>query len=242
MSSLNKNLLPQRVLLKVSGEALLGKKGYGIDFDVVNAIIEDIASVIRLGVEVCVVIGGGNIFRGLNAAGEGIDRVKGDYAGMLATVINAVVLNSVFQRYHIKSRVMSAIALPQVAETYVRDKALVYLNNKEVIIFAAGTGNPYFTTDTGAALRAVETHCDFMLKGTQVDGVYNSDPKKNPDAKRYDVLTYTEALSMGLNVMDATALSLARENNLPIIVFDVHQKGNFLKVVQGQGTFTKVVV
>ncbi|CAI3947409.1 Uridylate kinase (PyrH) (PDB:2BND) [Commensalibacter communis] len=237
-----KNDTPKRVLLKISGEALLGRGMYGVDPEIANAIAEDIASVANAGIEVCLVIGGGNIFRGMTAAAKGMDRVQGDYAGMLATVINAVVMNSVLQQHNIDSYIMSAISMPQIAETYIRDKAMRHMDKGHVVIFAAGTGNPYFTTDTAAALRAIEMDCDLMLKGTQVDGVYDSDPKKNPEAKRYDILTYTEALAKGLNVMDATALSLARDNKLPIIVFDVHEKGNFSRVINNEGTFTKVVV
>ncbi|MDI2090066.1 UMP kinase [Commensalibacter oyaizuii] len=241
MTSLKK-YIPKRVLLKISGEALLGKGMYGVDPEIANAIAQDIANVVNSGIEVCLVIGGGNIFRGMTAASKGMDRVQGDYAGMLATVINAIVMNNVLKQYDVESHVMTAIAMPQVAETYIRDKAMHLMDKGHVVIFAAGTGNPYFTTDTAAALRAIEMECDLMLKGTQVDGVYDSDPKKNPDAKRYDVLTYTEALIKGLNVMDATALSLARDNRLPTVVFDVHEKGNFSRVLNNDGVFTKVVV
>lgn len=239
ISSEKKSL--KRVLLKISGEALLGGNSYGIDPKVVNAIASDIANVVQAGIEVCLVIGGGNIFRGMTAAAKGIDRVHGDYAGMLATVINAIVLNNVLEQHHIKSCIMSAIDIPQIAENYVRDKALSHIQQGRVVIFAAGTGNPYFTTDTAAALRAIEMGCDLMLKGTQVDGVYDSDPKKNPDAKRYDSITYAEALMKKLNIMDATAFSLAQDNQLPMVVFDVHKEGNFKKVLLENGTCTRVV-
>lgn len=233
--------IPKRVLLKISGEALLGEGNYGIDPKVTNAIAQDIANVVNAGIEVCLVIGGGNIFRGMTAASKGMDRVHGDYAGMLATVINAIVLHNVLEQHNIDSCVMSAIAIPQIAENYVRDQAMRYMDQGKVIIFAAGTGNPYFTTDTAAALRAIEMDCDLMLKGTQVDGVYDSDPRKNPEAKRYDMLTYTDALVKGLNIMDATAFSLARDNQLPMIVFDVHKEGNFKRVLLENGLCTRVV-
>lgn len=240
MSSSEKHV-PKRVLLKISGEALLGEGSYGVDPKVANAIAEDIATVVKAGVEVCLVIGGGNIFRGMTAAAKGMDRVSGDYAGMLATVINAIVIHNVLEQHKVDSCIMSAISIPQIAENYVRDKAMRHMDHGRVVIFAAGTGNPYFTTDTAAALRAIEMDCDLMLKGTQVDGVYDSDPRKNPDAKRYDVLTFTEALVKGLNVMDATAFSLARDNGLPIIVFDVHKQDNFSQVLLRDGICTKVV-
>lgn len=239
MTSLEKHI-PKRVLLKISGEALLGKASYGVDPEIANALAKDISSVVDAGTKVCLVIGGGNIFRGMTAASKGMDRVQGDHAGMLATVINAIVVSSVLQQHNIDSRVMSAIAMPQVVETYVRDKAVRHMNKGRVVLFAAGIGNPYFTTDTAAALRAIEMDCDFMLKGTQVDGVYDADPQKNHNAKRYDALTYTEALVKGLNVMDATALSLARDNKLPIIVFNVHETDNFSRVLRGEGIYTRV--
>ncbi len=232
---------PKRVLLKISGEALLGDVHYGIDPKVANTIIQDVANVVKAGIEVCLVIGGGNIFRGMTASARGIDRVHGDYAGMLATVINAVVLHNVFEDHSIKSCIMSAIEIPQIAENYVRDRAIGYIKQGRVIIFAGGIGNPYFTTDTAAALRAIEMKCDLMLKGTQVDGVYDSDPKKNPNAKRYDEITYSEALINGLSIMDATAFSLAQDNHLPMIVFNMHKEGNFEKVLLGNGVCTKVI-
>ncbi|MBI0016503.1 MULTISPECIES: UMP kinase [unclassified Commensalibacter] len=237
----SEKIVPKRVLLKISGEALLGEGSYGIDPKIANAIVSDIANVVKSGVEVCLVIGGGNIFRGMTAASKGIDRVHGDYAGMLATVINAIVLHNVLEQHHIESCIMSAIDIPQIAENYVRNKAISHIKQGRVVIFAAGTGNPYFTTDTAAALRAIEMGCDIMLKGTQVDGVYDSDPKNNPDAKRYDTITYSEALIKELNIMDATAFSLAQDNKLPMIVFNVHKEGNFENVLLGNGVCTRVV-
>lgn len=232
---------PKRVLLKLSGEALLGGNAFGIDANIASSIATDIKQVIGSGVEVCLVIGGGNIYRGMDAASKGMDRVQGDYAGMLATVINAIVMRNVLESSGIETRVLSAIPLTPVVEPYVQGRAIHHMNKGRVVIFAAGTGNPYFTTDTAASLRAIEMNCDVMLKGTQVDGVYDSDPRKNPDAKRFDKLTYTEVLAKGLNVMDSTAISLARDNKLPIIVFDIHKKNAFSTVLRNEGTFTRVV-
>ncbi|QNT78765.1 UMP kinase [Entomobacter blattae] len=236
------SMLPyNRVLLKLSGEGLMGEQSYGIDSHVLGNIVDDIADVAASGVQVCLVVGGGNIFRGLTAAGKGMDRVQGDYAGMLATVINALMLQDAFLQRAVPACVVSALSMPTVAEPYVQKKAIEHLENGRIVIFAAGTGNPFFTTDTAATLRAKEMDCDVMLKATQVDGVYSADPRKDPAATRYDELTYGEVLSKGLNVMDATAVSLAMENSLPIIVFNMHKEQAFSRVMAGQGVFTRIV-
>ncbi len=234
-------LLYRRVLLKVSGEALMGERSFGLDPETVAAIAADVAAVRAMGVEVALVVGGGNIFRGIAAAARGMDRAQGDYAGMLATVINALMMQNALENVGVDTRVMSAIQMPGIAEPYIRRRAVRHMEKDRVVIFAAGTGNPFFTTDTAAALRAAEMDCDALLKGTQVDGVYADDPRKNPNAARYDELTYLDVLSQDLNVMDASAISLARENNLPIIVFNIHMPGAFAKVMQGQGRFTRIV-
>ncbi|GBQ71940.1 uridylate kinase [Ameyamaea chiangmaiensis NBRC 103196] len=231
----------RRVLLKVSGEALMGQGAYGVDPQTVEMIARDIAAVAGTGVEVCVVIGGGNIFRGLAAAAKGMDRAQGDYAGMLATVINALMVQNALEREGIVTRVMSAIAMSSIAEPYIRRRAVRHMEKGRVVIFAAGTGNPFFTTDTAAALRAAEMECDALFKGTQVDGVYDADPRKVADAKRYDSLSYMEVLSRDLSVMDAAAISLARENRLPIIVFNIHGDGAFARALRGEGPFTRIV-
>ncbi|WP_025886346.1 UMP kinase [Asaia prunellae] len=231
----------KRVLLKVSGEALMGSGSFGIEPQVVEAIADDVAAVSRSGVQVCLVIGGGNIFRGVAAAAKGMDRAQGDYAGMLATVINALMMQNALERAGIDTRVMSAIQMSSIAEPYIRRRAVRHMEKGRVVIFAAGTGNPFFTTDTAAALRANEMECDVLLKGTQVDGVYSADPRRVPDAERYDELSYMEVLSRDLNVMDATAVSLARENRLPIIVFNIHAPGAFASVMRGEGRFTRIL-
>lgn len=230
-----------RVLLKVSGEALMGNGSYGIDPATVDGIAADIAAVARTGVEVCLVIGGGNIFRGVAAAARGMDRAQGDYAGMLATVINALLMQNSLERHGVPTRVMTAIHMSSIAEPYIRRRAVRHMEKGRVVIFAAGTGNPFFTTDTGAALRAAEMECDALFKGTQVDGVYSDDPRKNPDAQRYDTLTYRDVLANDLNVMDAAAISLARENRLPIVVFNIHEPDAFSRVMRGEGRFTTIV-
>ena len=233
--------LYKRVLLKVSGEALMGGGEYGLDPETVSAIAHDVRDVTRLGAEVCLVIGGGNIFRGIAAAARGMDRAQGDYAGMLATVINALAMQSMLERIGVPTRVMSAIQMSSIAEPYIRRRAMRHMEKGRLVIFAAGTGNPFFTTDTAAALRAAEMECDALFKGTQVDGVYSADPRKHPDAVRFQELSYLDVLSRDLNVMDASAISLARENKLPIIVFNIHAPGAFAQVMRGQGPFTRIV-
>ena len=231
----------KRVLLKVSGEALMGKGSGGVDPEMVDMVAADIAAVVASGVQVCLVVGGGNIFRGLSAAARGMDRAQGDYAGMLATVINALMLQNGLERQGLETRVMTAIQMAAIAEPYIRRRAVRHMEKGRVVIFAAGTGNPFFTTDTAAALRANEMECDALFKGTQVDGIYSDDPRRNPDATRYDQLTYMDVLARQLNVMDAAAISLARENKLPIVVFNMHAPGAFATVVRGEGRFTRVI-
>ncbi len=235
--------LPQykRVLLKVSGEALMGRREYGLDTDTVNAIAIDIGVVVKMGVEVSLVIGGGNIFRGVAGAAGGMDRAQADYMGMLATVMNALAMQSALEKHDIPTRVQSAIPMSSVCEPYIRRRAERHMEKGRVVIFAAGTGNPFFTTDTAAALRAAEMKCDALLKGTQVDGVYSADPRKVSNAERYEELTYLDVLARDLNVMDAAAISLSRENKLPIIVFNIHAPGAFAAVMRGEGLFTRIV-
>ncbi|SHI78366.1 uridylate kinase [Roseomonas rosea] len=230
----------KRVLLKVSGEALMGGSSYGLDGTTVNAIAEDIAAVTRLGIQVSLVIGGGNIFRGVSGAAAGMDRAQADGMGMLATVINALAMQNALEKAGVPVRVQSAIPMASLCEPFIRRRAERHMEKGRVVIFAAGTGNPFFTTDTAAALRAAEMGCDALLKGTQVDGVYTADPRKDPDAERYEVLTYHDMLARDLAVMDAAAISLARENKLPIIVFDIHEPGAFTAVMKGEGKFTTV--
>ena len=232
--------VPRRALLKISGEALMGTGQYGVDAQTVDRIAADVAAVAQTGVQVCLVVGGGNIFRGLTAAARGMDRAQGDYAGMLATVINALMVQNALEREDVPTRVMSAIHMSSIAEPYIRRRAVRHMEKGRVVIFAAGTGNPFFTTDTAAALRAAEMDCDVLLKGTQVDGVYSADPRKDPQATRYDRLTYLEVLSRDLNVMDAAAISLARENRLPIVVFNIHEAGAFQRVMRNEGLFTRI--
>jgi len=231
----------KRVLLKVSGEALMGRREYGLDTDTLARIAIDVGDVVKMGVQVCLVIGGGNIFRGISAAAGGMDRAQADYMGMLATVMNALGMQSALERRGVPTRVQSAIPMSSVCEPYIRRRAERHMEKGRVVIFAAGTGNPFFTTDTAAALRAAEMNCDLLLKGTQVDGVYTADPRKVPDAERYDELTYLEVLSRDLGVMDAAAISLARENGLPIIVFNIHASGAFAQVMRGEGRFTRII-
>ncbi|GBR28581.1 UMP kinase [Kozakia baliensis] len=231
----------RRVLLKVSGEALMGKGSFGIEPAMVDMIAADVAAVSKAGVQVSLVIGGGNIFRGVAAAAKGMDRAQGDYAGMLATVINALMLQNALERVDVDTRVMSAIQMSSIAEPYIRRRAVRHMEKGRVVIFAAGTGNPFFTTDTAAALRANEMECDALFKGTQVDGVYSADPRRDPNATRYDELSYMDVLSRDLNVMDAAAISLARENRLPIVVFNIHAPGAFEQVLRGEGRFTRIV-
>jgi uridylate kinase len=230
----------KRVLLKVSGEALMGLRAYGLDPAICKQIADDVRGVIALGVEVALVIGGGNIFRGVAGAASGMERAQADYMGMLATVMNALAMQSALEKAGVPTRVQSAIEMSSICEPYIRRRAIRHMEKGRVVIFAAGTGNPFFTTDTAAALRAAEMGCDALFKGTQVDGVYSADPRKNPDAERYTDLTYLEMLSRDLAVMDAAAISVARENHLPIIVFDIHEAGSFTAVVKGEGRFTTV--
>ena len=228
----------KRVLLKVSGEALMGDGAYGIDPVTANRIANEIKSVTDLGAEVCLVIGGGNIFRGISGAAAGLERGTADYMGMLATVMNALAMQGALEDIGVPTRVQSAIPMSTICEPFIRRRAIRHMEKGRVVIFAAGTGNPYFTTDTAAALRATEMNCDAIFKGTQVDGVYSADPHKVVDAERYDRLTYLDVLSRDLRVMDAAAISLARENNIPILVFSIHNPNAFAAVVQGEGTFT----
>lgn len=230
----------QRVLLKLSGEALAGDQGYGIDPKVVNALAEEIAEIVNDGVQLAIVVGGGNIFRGLAGAAEGMDRAQADYIGMLATVMNALALQDAFERHGIFSRVQSAINMQEVSEPYIRRRAIRHLQKGRVVILAAGTGNPYFTTDTTAALRACELDVDCLMKATKVDGVYDSDPAKNPDAERFDHISYMEVLQRGLNVMDATATSLCMDNEVPMIVFDLTKPGNIQAALRGQDVGTTI--
>jgi uridylate kinase len=231
----------RRVLLKVSGEALMGRREYGLDTDMVVRIAADIGDVVSLGVQVCLVIGGGNIFRGVSAAASGMDRAQADYMGMLATVMNALAVQNALEKRGVPTRVQSAIPMASVCEPYIRRRAERHMEKGRVVIFAAGTGNPFFTTDTAAALRAAEMGCDALLKGTQVDGVYSADPRRVADAERYEELTYHDVLAKDLAVMDAAAISLARENGLPIIVFNIHAPGAFAQVMRGEGRFTRIV-
>jgi uridylate kinase len=233
--------LYKRVLLKLSGEALMGRREYGLDTETASAIAGDIGDVAAMGVQVCIVIGGGNIFRGVSAAAAGMERAQADYIGMLATVMNALGMQSALEKRGVPTRVQSAIPMSSVCEPYIRRRAERHMEKGRVVIFAAGTGNPFFTTDTAAALRAAEMRCDALLKGTQVDGVYSADPRKVAGAKRYEQLTYLDVLSNDLGVMDAAAISLARENGLPILVFNIHAPGAFAQVMRGQGRFTRIV-
>jgi uridylate kinase len=231
-------MIYKRVLLKLSGEALMGDKHFGHDPETIKRICEDIKQVHEQNIEICMVVGGGNIYRGMSAAAIGMERASADYMGMLATVINALALQNCLDSIGVQSRVLSAIPMATVCEQYIRRRAVRHMEKGRIVIFAAGTGNPFFTTDTAASLRAVEMGCDAMLKGTQVDGVYSADPKKDKSAKRYDVLTYKEVLTNDLAVMDASAISLARENKIPILVFSLHAKGAFAKTISGEGKFT----
>ncbi len=231
----------KRVLLKVSGEALMGRREFGLDTETLSRIARDVGDVVATGTQVCLVVGGGNIFRGISGAAGGMDRAQADYMGMLATVMNALGLQSVLERRGVPTRVQSAIPMSSVCEPYIRRRAERHMEKGRVVIFAAGTGNPFFTTDTAAALRAAEMNCDLLLKGTQVDGVYSADPRRVPDAVRYDELTYLEVLARDLQVMDAAAISVARENGLPIVVFNIHATGAFAQVLRGEGAFTRII-
>jgi uridylate kinase len=233
-------LIYQRIVLKLSGEALMGDLSYGIDPDIVQGIAEEIADVTANGVQVAVVVGGGNIFRGIKGAAAGMDRATADYIGMIATVMNAMTLQDALERMEVPTRVQTAIAMQQIAEPYIRRRAIRHLEKGRIIIFGAGSGNPFFTTDTTAALRAAEISADVVFKATKVDGVYDSDPRTNPNAKRYQTLNYAHVLNKDLRVMDATAISLCKENNIPIIVFDLSVKGNIRKAVMGDPIGTLV--
>ena len=231
-----------RVLLKLSGEALMGETGYGIDPKVVEALAIEIKQVVNDGVELAITVGGGNIFRGLAGSAEGMDRAQADYIGMLATCMNALALQDAFERHDIPARVMSAIEMREVCEPYIRRRAIRRLEKGVVTIFAAGTGNPYFTTDTTAALRACEIGAEAVMKATKVDGIYDSDPHKNPDAKRFETISYIEVLSRELEVMDSTATSLCMDNKLPILVFDITEPGNISRILKGENIGTTVTV
>jgi uridylate kinase len=230
----------QRVLLKISGEALMGGRDYGLDSGTVDRIAQDVRQVRQMGVEVCLVVGGGNIFRGLSGAASGMERATADYMGMLATVINSLAMQNALEKIDVATRVLSAIPMATVAEPYIRRRAVRHMEKGRVVIFAAGTGNPFFTTDTAAALRASEMGCQVLLKGTKVDGVYAADPVCNPKAKRYERLSYRDVLTEDLGVMDHAAISLARENRIPILVFSIYQPGAFAEVLCGRGRFTIV--
>jgi uridylate kinase len=228
----------RRVLLKLSGEALMGPQEFGLDTDTTDQIAEQIRTVNSMGVEVSIVIGGGNIFRGISLASSGIERASADYMGMLATVMNALALQSILERKDLQTRVLSAIPMATICEPYIRRRAIRHMEKGRIVIFAGGTGNPFFTTDTAAALRAVEMGCDALLKGTQVDGVYSADPHKVRDAVRHQELTYQDVLANNLEVMDTAAVAVARENKVPILVFSIHNSGSFADVVSGAGTYT----
>ena len=240
MSGSASGLRYRRVLLKLSGEALMGKRPYGIDVSVVQRLAGELKDALEGGVEVAVVVGGGNIFRGLAGAARGMDRATADYMGMLATVMNALALQNGLEQAGVEARVLSAIPMPTVCEAFVHSKALHHLESKRVVIFAAGTGNPFFTTDTTAALRAIEMRCEVLAKATQVDGVYSADPKTDSSAVRFDRLTYGEVLARDLKVMDGAAIALARDNDLPVIVFSIEESGNFLKVLRGEALATLI--
>ena len=231
----------KRVLLKLSGEALMGEQEFGISSDVINSYARQIKEIVELGVEVSIVIGGGNIFRGISGATQGVDRVTGDHMGMLATVINSLALQNAIEKLGVPTRVQTAIEMPKIAEPFIKRKAQRHLEKGRVVIFGAGTGNPYFTTDTAAALRAIEMNTEAVLKAAKVDGIYDKDPVKYSDAVKYDRVTYTEVLNKDLKVMDATAISLCRENKLPIVVFDSLTEGNIKKVIMGENIGTVVV-
>ncbi len=230
----------RRVLLKLSGESLMGSQSYGIDNVRIKEYAQEIKKIIESGVELAIVIGGGNIFRGIQAAQSGLDRVQGDYMGMLATVINAMALQSNLEEVGVNTRLLSAIKMEQIAEPFIRRKAIRHLEKGRVVIFGAGTGNPYFTTDTAASLRAIEIEADIILKGTRVDGIYTADPEKDPNAVKYDKISFKDVIDKGLNVMDMTAFTLCKENKLPIVVFDMNKQGNLQRVMEGEEVGTLV--
>lgn len=240
MSEKSKTVKKRRVLLKLSGEGLMGDREFGLDTQTISRIANEIKAVQSLGVQLCLVIGGGNIFRGVEAASQGLERGTADYMGMLATVINALALQGALESSGIHTRVLSAIPMATVCEPYIRRRAARHMEKGRVVIFAAGTGSPYFTTDTAAALRAVEMDCEILLKATQVDGVYSADPLKESGAIRYDRLSYREVLAKDLRVMDASAVSLCRENKIPILVFSLHSEGEFARVLKNSGTYTVI--
>ena len=230
----------KRILLKLSGESLMGDKPFGLDTERLADYADEIKTVVATGVELGIVIGGGNIFRGLKGAGEGMDRVQADHMGMLATVINGLALQSALESAGVQTRLSSAIEMDKICEPFIRRRAIRHLEKGRVVIFAAGTGNPYFTTDTGAILRAIELQAEVILKGTRVDGIYDSDPEKNASAKKYDTISFEEVFKKGLNVMDLTAFTLSNENKLPIVVFDMNKSGNLLRIVKGENVGTLV--
>ncbi len=230
----------KKILLKMSGEVLMGDALFGIDTKTIEAVAEDIKEVVDAGVELCLVVGGGNIFRGVSLAGKGMDRASADYMGMLATVMNALALQGALEKIGVDTRVQSAIPMDAVCEPYIRRRALRHIEKGRVVIFAAGLGAPFFTTDTPAALRTAEMGCEALFKGTSVDGVYTADPKKDPAAKRYEALSYHDVLAQDLKVMDASAIALMRDNHIPIVVFSIRERGNFMKVLKGQGVFTTI--
>ena len=230
----------KRILLKLSGEALMGEKQYGIDSNRLNEYAEEIKEVVEKGIEVAIVIGGGNIFRGLTGAATGMDRVQGDHMGMLATVINGLALQSALEMSGVQTRLQTAIKINEVAEPFIRRRAMRHLEKGRVVIFGGGTGNPYFTTDSAAVLRAIEIEADVILKGTRVDGIYTADPEKDKSATKFDTISFQDVLTKGLKVMDTTAFTLSQENELPIVVFDINKKGNLLKIVDGQTIGTTV--
>ena len=225
----------KRVLLKISGESLMGVGSYGIDVSTVDRVAKEISQVCKLGVEICLVIGAGNIFRGLSGAAAGMDRASADYMGMLATVMNSLAMQNSLERLDFQTRIQSAISMTEVCETYTRRRAIRHMEKNRIVIFAAGTGNPYFTTDTAAALRASEMDCDAIFKGTKVDGIYDKDPIKDSDAIKFDKISYSEVLSKNLRVLDSSAVSLARDNNIPIIVFSIKEDNGFLNIIEGKG-------
>lgn len=230
----------KRILLKLSGEALMGEKNFGIDTRKLTAYANEIKSAVDLGVEVAIVIGGGNIFRGVQVEGQGLDRVQGDYMGMLATIINGMALQSALEKEHVETRLLSAIKMEQIAEPFIRRRSIRHLQKGRVVIFGGGTGNPYFTTDTAATLRAIEIEADVILKGTRVDGIYTADPEKDKSATKYDHITFKEVYEKELNIMDMTAFTLCNENKLPIVVFDINKKNNLLNMLKGEPIGTLV--
>ena len=230
----------KRVLLKISGESLMGDDSYGIDVSTVDRVAKEIAQVCKLGVEICLVIGAGNIFRGLSGAADGMDRASADYMGMLATVMNSLAMQNSLERLGFQTRIQSAISMTEVCESYTRRRAIRHMEKNRIVIFAAGTGNPYFTTDTAAALRASEMDCDAIFKGTKVDGIYDKDPMKEDGAIKFDKISYSEILSKNLRVLDSSAVSLARENNIPIIVFSIKENNGFLNILKGKGSCSVV--